>query len=195
VIISNINQVVQTHNDHIDLHEKLYYLWVETARFLCQESIKLELNKLADGAENSDARNRVISEVQSLSNIAEYIEKRVIEDLRPFVECTGKEVKLGRSASKKLRKIIHSSMFIALNIMVSKNPYRWINPNRGEKFDTAFMESVDCNDKQSTGRVLFTVHSGLQQLDGQGKLDEVVYKAKVILKPNVSVYKDPIRYL
>jgi hypothetical protein len=166
----------------LDLQLQIWPLFVDTARLILQSFMKFDLKELGDSSGSSEPRSRAIQNCKSLAITAKDIENLVLKSLKPYrVFGDLGTVRLTNSATKNLRKLIHSAMFITLNTMVSKKRFLLIKPCSGDLFDPESMESMGGEDSAERRQVLFTVQYGLQQLDKCGKISELVCKAKVVV--------------
>jgi hypothetical protein len=142
----------------------------------------LHLKDLGDGAGSSESRNEVIQKSKSLSLLSKGIETAVLNDLQSVsLPAESKEL-VAKQVEKRIRKIVHTSMFIAWNIWVSRKAYSWIISEPEEKFDSDKMELVGQQQSTLNGKVSFVVQRGLLQLEKDFRTETIVYKAKVLLK-------------
>jgi hypothetical protein len=142
----------------------------------------LNLKDLGEGAGSSESRNTVIQKSKPLSLLSKRMEDSVLNDLHSFSLPAESKEPVRKQAEKCIRKIVHTSMFVTLNIMVSRKAYGWIIPKPGEKFDSDTMELVGQQQGAVSREVSFVVQRGLLQLGRDFRTENIVYKAKVVLK-------------
>jgi hypothetical protein len=172
---------------YIVLGQQIWPVWAESVRIFLRTCTKFDLKELRDSSGGSETRNRAIQSCAALSTTAEDIESSIRRHLRAYMlsEVPGKS-QPSKSAARNLRKLVHSIMFITLNIMVSRKVYNWFEFKTGEAFDPEMMQSVGGLDSPHQGQVLFTVQNGLRLVEVDGKSDGIVCKARVIVKSKVS---------